>query len=124
MSIGVALILIAVCLASPAACWTSSHTLQCTYSIARRDHASAISKVRMADTTRPHSREPKLFGSRRLFRWVNKKQKTDVIILEDDNRGLELIKLITIAKLHADVEVEQNRVAHAPTHKNTAEIKG
>ena len=51
-----------VCLASPAACWASSHTLQCTFNIVRRDHASAIAKVRMVETARPAStEEPKLF---------------------------------------------------------------
>ncbi len=50
---------------------------------------------------------------------MNKKQKTDVIILEDDNRGLELIKLITIAKLHADVEV----VSYATKQKNAGGIQ-
>ena len=117
--------LIAVCLASPAACWTSSHTLQCIYKITSREHACAVSKVRMApDMARPQSTAaPKLFGSRRLYRWVHSPPKTDGRIYADDARGLELIKLITIAKLHADVEVEQNRVAYAPTHKNTVEIK-
>ena len=113
--------LIAVCLASPVVCWTSSHTLQCIYNIASRDHACAVSKVRMApDMAIPQSTAaPKLFGSRRLYRWVHKTQKTDNRIYEDDTRGYELIKLITIARLHSDEAVESRM---APAQRNTGEI--
>ena len=98
-----ALGLFTVCMVSPASCWTSSHCLQCTYNIVRRNQVMAISKVRMADTARPEPmKEPKLFGSRRLYRWMHKNR-------EDDNQCIELIKLITIAKLHSDVAMESTR---------------
>ncbi len=78
----------------------------------------------MAETARPPSTpEPKLFGSRRLYRWMHKPQKTESIIYEDDTRGLELIKLITIARLHSEVAVESTRPAsYAPAQENTGEI--
>jgi hypothetical protein len=107
--------LIAVYLVFPVTCWTSSYTFQCTHNVVKRDYAGAFSKVRMADTAKPSSSiaEPKLFGSRRLYRWMHKTQKIDARINEDETRGLDLIKLITIAKLHSDAAGESTRaVSH------------
>ncbi len=114
--------LILVCLVIPVSCWTSSYTLKCNHNIVKRDHAGAFSKVRMANTAKPSSSiaEPKLFGSRRLYRLMYKTLKMDARINEDEIHGLDLIKLITIAKLHSDAAGKSTRaVSHTAEPKFT-----
>ena len=92
-----------------AACWTSSNSLHCKVNYFRRNNENAISKIYMADTAR--IAENKLFGSRRLYRWMHKAPTLDPKKYDDEARGIELIKLITIASLHSDVTAESTRAS-------------
>ena len=63
-----------------------------------------------------------MFGSRKLYRWMHKIQKSDVRFFEDEAHNMELIKLITIARLHSDVAVVARTVCHTPAHGITREV--
>ena len=109
--------------ASVCVCWTLQSPMPQTmkFNPAGVKKVDFISLVRMASAVQPTGNfEPRLFGSRRLYRWANPTPK--IAFAKNEALNIEMMKLIAIARLSAETAQQETTKQTAVVASGTSVI--